>query len=305
MAEDDRFVSATALCSNISQSLRHQEDFVKSLVFVLSLTIVLLSGASGTLFSQDRLDITGPPINSWDGGTKVTTGGPITWTINFRLSSNMLTGMTNGFRIFLSDVPTGLNVLDPGPGFAPMTYNLLIDMIAFGFDGGFFVNSYGVNGFGVDTIGFGGFTLFAGIPVGAEADVYEISTEIDHNLSGSGLYLCLDSTWYPPGGQWLWATIHGAVQPYWGGPYCYEIRECCVGNRGNIDLEVGPGGPVDVTDLSYLVSYLFNGFTGLPCSTVGNVDGLTGPAGPVDVADLTYLVAYMFGGGPEPPACPE
>ncbi|MEW5993783.1 MAG: hypothetical protein AB1744_05225 [Candidatus Zixiibacteriota bacterium] len=36
----------------------------------------------------------------------------------------------------------------------------------------------------------------------------------------------------------------------------------------------------------------------------GNVDGIVGPGGPIDVADLTYLVAYLFQGGPAPAPCP-
>jgi len=40
-----------------------------------------------------------------------------------------------------------------------------------------------------------------------------------------------------------------------------------------------------------------------PCLEQGNVDGLIGPAGPIDVSDLTYLVAYLFSGGPTPPPC--
>ena len=32
----------------------------------------------------------------------------------------------------------------------------------------------------------------------------------------------------------------------------------------------------------------------------GNIDNIIGPGGPIDVSDLTYLVAYLFTGGPEP-----
>lgn len=77
---------------------------------------------------------------------------------------------------------------------------------------------------------------------------------------------------------------------------------CCL-NRGNVDGLSGPGGPIDVSDLTYLVAYLFNGGPVPPCIDEGNVDSVIGPAGPIDVVDLTYLVAYLFTGGAAPPSC--
>ncbi len=81
---------------------------------------------------------------------------------------------------------------------------------------------------------------------------------------------------------------------------------CCNGDgkRGNVDDLSGPGGEVDVADLSYLVDFLFRGGPPPPCTDEGNVDALTGPGGPIDVADLSYLVDFLFRGGPPPPPCP-
>ena len=80
------------------------------------------------------------------------------------------------------------------------------------------------------------------------------------------------------------------------------IPTCCI-NRGNIDSIIGPGGPVDVNDLTFLVSYLFKSGPVPPCEEEGNVDGIIGSGGPIDVNDLTYLVAYLFKSGPPPPTC--
>ena len=81
---------------------------------------------------------------------------------------------------------------------------------------------------------------------------------------------------------------------------------CCNGDgiRGNVDDITGPGGPIDVSDLTYMVSYLFKGGPIPPCVDEGNVDGVDGPGGPIDVSDLTYLVGYLFKGGPLPAVCP-
>jgi hypothetical protein len=66
---------------------------------------------------------------------------------------------------------------------------------------------------------------------------------------------------------------------------------------GDVD---GSGENPNVADLTYLVTYLFQGGPAPPVTDAANVDGIVGPAGPVDVSDLTHLVAYLFQGGPAP-----
>ncbi len=72
---------------------------------------------------------------------------------------------------------------------------------------------------------------------------------------------------------------------------------------GNIDGIIGPGGPVDVADLNYLVDFLFRSGPPPADMNAANVDGIVGVAGPIDVADLSYLVDYLFRSGPAP-NCP-
>lgn len=55
---------------------------------------------------------------------------------------------------------------------------------------------------------------------------------------------------------------------------------------GDGDLDIS----LDVLDSGYVSVFLNLDFI------CGNIDGIIGPAGPVDVADLTYLVAYLFQG---------
>ncbi|RKX26205.1 MAG: hypothetical protein DRP47_08585, partial [Candidatus Zixiibacteriota bacterium] len=74
--------------------------------------------------------------------------------------------------------------------------------------------------------------------------------------------------------------------------------DCCTGIRGNVDSD--PGDNVNVSDLTYLVAYLFTGGVAPSCGDEANVDGL----GTISVADVTFLVSYLFQGGPLPPACP-
>ena len=59
---------------------------------------------------------------------------------------------------------------------------------------------------------------------------------------------------------------------------------------------------IDISDLVYLVEYMFNGGPEPPNLSAADVNG--SHAMPIDISDLVYLVDYMFTGGPEPPLCP-
>jgi hypothetical protein len=78
--------------------------------------------------------------------------------------------------------------------------------------------------------------------------------------------------------------------------------------RGNLDYDLGD--QIDISDLVFLVDYMFTGGPAPLCWAEANVDG-SGPANPpddssadIDISDLVYLVDYMFTGGPLPLDCP-
>ena len=76
---------------------------------------------------------------------------------------------------------------------------------------------------------------------------------------------------------------------------------CCVGPiRGNIDGDAG--NSINVSDLTYLIRYLFSAGPPPPCSEEGNVDGSLN--GSINVSDITYLVNYLFQSGADPAPCP-
>ena len=81
----------------------------------------------------------------------------------------------------------------------------------------------------------------------------------------------------------------------------YSIAEplgCCE-MRGDID---GDNDPIsNITDLLYLVDYMFAFGPPPPCMAEANVDGVGEQS--VDIADLIYLVDYMFISGPPPVPC--
>ena len=77
-----------------------------------------------------------------------------------------------------------------------------------------------------------------------------------------------------------------------------ETQEDCLGLRGNVNGYVGDA--IDISDLVYLVNYMFKSGPPPPIPDEADVDA----SGFIDIADLVYLVNYMFKNGPEPPPCP-
>ena len=75
---------------------------------------------------------------------------------------------------------------------------------------------------------------------------------------------------------------------------------CCVGIRGNVDGDVSQ--VVDISDLVYLVDFMFTSGPAPICSVEANIDADIN--GNIDISDLVYLVDFMFTDGPPPPACP-
>ncbi|MEA2030520.1 MAG: HYR domain-containing protein [candidate division Zixibacteria bacterium] len=75
---------------------------------------------------------------------------------------------------------------------------------------------------------------------------------------------------------------------------------CCIGMRGNVNGDTDDN--VNVSDVTCLVVYLFNGGDVPSCPAEANINGDTTEE--INVSDVTALVAYLFVGGPPPPNCP-
>ena len=73
---------------------------------------------------------------------------------------------------------------------------------------------------------------------------------------------------------------------------------CCWGITANVDN--GSDQVIDISDLAYLVDYMFTGGPPPECEDEANIESVGG----IDISDLVYLVDYMFTEGPAPPACP-
>ncbi|MDH3891659.1 MAG: hypothetical protein OEV49_11295 [candidate division Zixibacteria bacterium] len=204
--------------------------------------------------------------------------------------SNKVIGITNGFEISGSDPSVTWNVTDYGndPAFEWM-FSLIWE-----------IRTGSLDGSGADTLGFGGSAMLdPGMPPGWDEVGYWIRLSVT-DPSSVGHQICLDSCWYPPAGRWIWSygQSPGVFPPSWDGPHCFEIAPCCDGIRGNIDND--PGNEITISDLVYLVSYMFGGGPAPYCMEQADL----GDDGSADITDLIYIVEYMFRDGPPPPACP-
>ena len=72
---------------------------------------------------------------------------------------------------------------------------------------------------------------------------------------------------------------------------------CCCIERGDLDHS-GGSVPVNITDLTYLIDYMFLQTTQIDCLAEADFNG----NGLTDISDLTYLVNFLFQNGP--PAVP-
>ncbi len=75
---------------------------------------------------------------------------------------------------------------------------------------------------------------------------------------------------------------------------------CCVGIRGNTNND--PLDEIGISDLTFLVDYMFDNGSDPECIEEGNVDGDIEEI--ITISDITYLVEYMFNNGSAPDACP-
>lgn len=100
-------------------------------------------------------------------------------------------------------------------------------------------------------------------------------------------------------GLWNNATPDESIvigNRYWS---VIEWEPCCVGNTGNVNGD--PDGSFDLSDLIFLINYLFLGGPEPPCMAAANFNGDAGCQ--VDLSDLIYGVATLFLGGQPPAEC--
>lgn len=91
-----------------------------------------------------------------------------------------------------------------------------------------------------------------------------------------------------------------AIAFFGGIPMIGDPGSCCIGIRG--DVADPMDGVIDITDLVYLIDYMFRGGPAPPCLEEADVNG--DGADQIDISDLLYLIDYMFRNDSPPGACP-
>jgi len=203
------------------------------LLAILALTLMI---PANMIYAQGAMLL--DHVDGLLGTDTISTDEPITFHIRFENSTGAnIIGSSNGFRVYSPD----------GAVWDPITWAPYFDMDTYQwvfpypdwqniYNGSIKLNDFSVTGSGADTIGFAGYSdpssppYSPGVPPDFNEIVYTVTTLVDDNQHGKTL--CLDSSFYPPENQWLWASDTGVpgvslgeVFPLWDGPHCYFIRD--------------------------------------------------------------------------------
>ena len=146
--------------------------------------------------------------------SQVLTNVDVCWHFKLTNGTGMnITGSTNGFAVWMvGGSPRTVATLDTHALGWPVMYDLVVAIYS------------DADGTGIDVVGFGGAKLMSdGLPVGFEQEVWHVCVQALPAADGDTL--CIDSAFYPPGGEWIWATATGTLYPGWDGPHCFEVYD--------------------------------------------------------------------------------
>jgi len=266
------------------------------LLSILALRVPTFGQAEQASLTLERID----GVHTSGDGPKLLSNTRITFYFKMAWSSATdcaIQGVSNAFRVYSPD----------GAFWSPLVADTVegsgLDQYL---DLFILIDEWSNNGQGADTVGFAGASFNSpGFPNSYSDIVYKISTIVPEDAVGKTI--CLDSSYAPPSFFWLWAgsnDLCDSIVPSWNGSVCFEIISgCCTGIRGNVNND--PNNIVNISDVTYLSSYLFGDPVGPApvCVKEANVNG--DPFETVNISDFTYLVKFLFGipAGPEPPGC--
>ena len=117
----------------------------------------------------------------------------------------------------------------------------------------------------------------------------------------SGANCSLDHTWTQNGTYSIRARTKDSwdIITDWSPLHSVQVG-CCISERGNIEGDINDS--IDISDLVFLVDFIFTGGPAPSCPEEANVDGDVGNN--IDISDLVALVDFIFTNGPTPGACP-
>ena len=180
------------------------------------LTIIILLGFMLQEKVQSQGVISIDNVTGLANDSSVAINTDIIFHIRFTNNSgSTITGSTNGFVVYSGDGAEWDTLITAFTD----AFNSIYDIDPF-------LNPFSNDGAGRDTIGIGGFKITgSGIYPGFDQIVATIRTSV--NSFQVDKHICIDSSFYPPGGAWLWSSTPD-LNPEWGGPYCFLIVDMAV-----------------------------------------------------------------------------
>ena len=229
------------------------------------------------------------PVTGYLGGDTVYADSAVRFNFRLRFTDmpdTSLAALTNGFHVWThtSGVYTD--------NFSAITY----DTFSWGwpdfYDLVFRIKIFSIDGVGADTVSFGGSRLSSdGVPNGTDSLCWWIET----TPTTDGDTLCIDSTFFPPGDEWMWVmrdiNTGGQVNWWtvgWGGPYCFHVHSPAdlLVDSSSLTFEVVEGTGADTSTIR---------ITSSGGDTKGELDFTLTP-------DDTWLTFKEAAGGVDPAA---
>lgn len=232
--------------------------------------LILMLSISMTVIAQDiSVDIERSTC-VWDNMGQPALIPGATAHIALRYQNNTgsaIRGMTNGYKISSA---SGTGLIQP----------LMYTNPDLNWDD-YFDQPIGINRFSYFLLGNDyviGVTEVAIIKSGLPDGFNDIAYFIRTGISEAGDVLCIDSSFFPPTGMWLWSN---GYTPTWGGPYCFEA----VNPGALLEVQNCPG-TINITSCDN-ASYQFNVSNG-GCPDQQSCSVVSGPGSISDDGLYTY-----------------
>ena len=209
---------------------------------ILAYAVIMLILCCALVTAQTR-DITLDDVTNTQDDSLLMAGNSHVFSLRFTCAgTGDAYNPSNGFRIYSPDGATwDTTIIAATTGFEALFSQ-------------FFKSSFSADGAGSDTVGVGAFTIppaATGITDGWDAVSLEITIG-PTLLADNGKHICIDSSFYPPGGTWKWPDLTDAQnqpQPSWDGPHCFRVFD------PSVDVaEVDKGGMLP-TDFALAQNY--------------------------------------------------
>ena len=133
------------------------------------------------------------------------------------------------------------------------------------------------------------------VPPGAHGAAWYFETEIPCDYIGQ--HICIDNFNHDGHNNTLWDWYYGPTAgeladhtiPTWGGPYCFTVRRCCQGVRGDVNDD---GQECTIGDISLLIDHLYLTLSPLDCIDEANMNADS--EGEISIGDISLGIDHLY-----------